>query len=78
MSTMQKTYHAIPLLATAIFLSSCKTVILEDIPAGGTVPYNEIVYVENDGRCKEGQIIKITGGNNARSIPRKHKCISRP
>lgn len=55
-----------------------KEVVLKNIPARGTVQYNEIVYAENNGHCKEGQIIKITGGNNSRNIPRKYECVSRP
>jgi len=78
MSSMQKLYQTILLLTVTVIVSSCSTVILESIPAGGAVPYNEIVYAENDGRCKKGQIIRITGGNDSNNIPRKYECISRP
>lgn len=66
------------ILAISGVLSGCETVVLKDIPGGGTIPYNDIVYVENDGRCNKGQILRITGGNNALHIPRKTECIDRP
>lgn len=78
MITSQNPCLKILCLITTALLSSCKTVVLEEIPAGGTVPYNEIVYAENDGRCEDGQVLKITGGNNAEYIARKYDCVSRP
>lgn len=66
------------ILLTATTLASCSVAILKEEPAGGSIPYNEIVYAENDGRCEDGQIIKITGGNNNKNIPRKYSCVARP
>ncbi|WPD21893.1 MAG: DUF6719 family protein [Candidatus Electrothrix scaldis] len=36
--------------------------VLKKMPARGTLSYNHVVYVENDGSCDIGQVIKITGG----------------
>ena len=65
-------------VCVVFLLAGCNAKVLETIPAGGTVRYNEIVYVENDGRCQQGQVIKITGGNNNKGIPRKYDCADRP
>jgi CubicO group peptidase (beta-lactamase class C family)/ketosteroid isomerase-like protein len=54
------------------------TKILKAIPAAYTIPYGNIVYVENDGRCSQGKVIKITGGHGGRGIPRKYECVKRP
>jgi len=57
---------------------SFPTTILKEIPAAYTIPYGDIVYVENDGRCSQGEVIKITGGHGGRGIPRKYECVKRP
>ena len=66
------------ILSSAIVLSSCAQTILKEEPIGGSIPYNETVLIENDGRCSDNQIIEITGGNNKKNIPRKYSCIARP
>ncbi len=63
---------------TVIFLAGCQTKILKAIPAPYTIPYGDIVYVENDGRCSQGDVIKVTGGHDERGIPRKYECVKRP
>lgn len=62
---------------TATTLASCTVVVLKEEPAGGSIPFNEIVYIENDGRCSGDQVIEITGGNNNKNIPRKYSCVAR-
>lgn len=57
---------------------SLPTTILKEIPAAYTIPYGDIVYVENDGRCSQGEVIKITGGHGGRGIHRKYECVKRP
>lgn len=61
----------------AVIALGCQKSVVKNIPPGGTVPHGEVVYVENDGRCQEGQIIKITGGNRNLNIKRKTECIER-
>ena len=78
MEKKQKLYKLFIILTSLTILSACSSVVLKEIPAGGSIPHNEIVYVENDGRCKSGEIIKITGGNNKLEIPRKYECVSHP
>ena len=63
---------------TVIALAGCQPQILKAIPADYTIPYGDIVYVENDGRCSQGEVIKITGGHGGRGIPRKYECVKRP
>ena len=61
-----------------VLLSSCQAKVVKNIPPDGTVWYNQKVYVENDGRCPEGQVIKVTGGNLSKKILRKYECVQRP
>jgi len=73
-----KPFRLIILLTSLTIWSACSTVVLKEIPVGGSIPHGEIVYVENDGRCKSDEVIKITGGNNNRQIPRKYECVGHP
>ncbi|MDH4316953.1 MAG: hypothetical protein OEV64_01060 [Desulfobulbaceae bacterium] len=66
------------LLSNMALLAACKTEVLKEIPQNGTLSYKEIVYVENDGRCNPGQVIKITGGKRSENIPRTYECVERP
>jgi hypothetical protein len=50
---------------------------LKEEPPKGTIPYGQIVYVD-DGTCPSGEIKEITGGSLRRSIPRKVRCVKRP
>jgi len=59
-------------------LQACAPAIMEKAPPGGELPYNQVVYVKNDGRCKNGEVMKLTGGNNYRNIPRKYECVDPP
>lgn len=67
-----------------LFLTGChqqgaRNKVLKEMPARGTLSYNHVVYVENDGRCDDtDQVIKVTGGKKSRSIRRKYECVSRP
>ena len=52
--------------------------VLKKVPANGTLSYKDVVYVENDGRCDTGQVIKVTGGKKSKGVRRKYECVSRP
>ena len=52
--------------------------VLRQMPESRTLSYNQIMYVENDGRCDAGQVIKVTGGKKSKGIARKYECVSRP
>lgn len=52
--------------------------VLKKMPARGTLSYNHVVYVENDGSCDIGQVIKVTGGKQSKGIRRKYECVSLP
>ena len=52
--------------------------VLKAMPAKGSLSYRQIVYVENNGRCDTGQVIKVTGGKKSRGIRRKYECVRRP
>jgi len=77
---LAKSYWLLILIICIYFvlLSGCQVRVLKKIPVDGTVEYKGIVYVENDGRCPEGKIIKITGGDLNKQIPRKYECVERP
>lgn len=74
--------NAASLLSSLLFLAGCQqdnqNTVLKAMPAKGALSYNHIVYVENDGRCDAGQVIKVTGGKQSKGIARKHECVSRP
>ncbi|WP_339137231.1 MAG: DUF6719 family protein [Candidatus Electrothrix sp. GW3-4] len=65
-----------------LFLTGCqqdsRNKILKKIPAKYTLSYKQIVYVENDGSCDIGQVIKVIGGKRSKGIPRRYECVSRP
>ena len=50
---------------------------LKEEPPAGSVPYRKIVYVD-DGTCPRGEVREITGGSQAKSVPRKVRCVKRP
>lgn len=50
---------------------------LKEEPPTGSVPHRKIVYVD-DGACPKGEVKEITGGSQAKSIPRKVRCVKRP
>lgn len=70
------------IFSSTLLLAGCQqgsqNKVLKKMPASRTLSYNKIVYVENDGRCDTGQMIKVTGGKKSRGIPRKYQCVSRP
>ena len=68
---------ALMLMATGSSASN-KIKILEGMPKDRSLSYREVVYVENDGRCQPGEIIKVTGGKHTEGIRRKYECIKRP
>ena len=71
------------IFSTVLFLAGCQqqgspNKVLKEMPANGTLSYNHVVYVENDGRCDTGQVIKVTGGKKSKGIRRKYECVSSP
>ena len=65
-------------LGNTTYLVASETKILKEPPKNYTLSFNEIVYVENDGRCKNREVLKVTGGKKSEGIPRKYECIRRP
>jgi hypothetical protein len=61
-----------------IFITGCSTVILDFPPEPGSLPYKQEVYVKNDGRCDQDEVMKVTGGNNSKNIPRVYECVESP
>jgi len=64
--------------ALPIFFVGCQPHVYKTIPEDSTISYGAKIYVENDGRCAQGEVILITGGDTRRNIPRKYDCVSRP
>lgn len=52
--------------------------VLKRMPKDGSLSYGEVVYVENDGRCDNEQVVKVTGGKRSRQISRKYECVYGP
>jgi hypothetical protein len=57
--------------------SSPPSQFLTALPPAGSIPYGQIVYV-NDGGCPTGQLKQVIGGNNSRGIPRQITCVPIP
>ncbi|MGZ9031207.1 MAG: DUF6719 family protein [Burkholderiaceae bacterium] len=51
--------------------------ILKVPPKEGEIPHGKVVFVD-DGTCPKGEVREVTGGNRAKSIPRKSRCVKRP
>lgn len=49
--------------------------ILKQMPGNQALSYNQVVYVENDDRCNNGEVIKVTGGKKSLGIARKIECV---
>ena len=54
------------------------TQIEKAIPKNGSLKAGQVVYVENDGRCEKGLVLKVMGGNNGKGIKRQVECVERP
>ena len=52
--------------------------VLPKLPDDQTLTAGQVVYVENDGRCDLGMVVKITGGNKSKGIRRQTECVPRP
>ena len=65
------------LLAT-LFLVGCEPEVLDEVPENYTLKYKQVVYVQNDGRCETGEVIKITGGSRKKNVRRKYECVPSP
>lgn len=60
---------------TAILIASCgQKKVFQEIPPDYSLRYKEVIYAENDGRCPDDWIIKITGGKAKHNIPRQYEC----
>jgi hypothetical protein len=58
-------------------MSQTKIEYLKEEPSKGTLPLGRVVYVD-DASCPKGEIKEVTGGSQAKSIPRKLRCVKRP
>ncbi|MEM7744201.1 MAG: DUF6719 family protein [Pseudomonadota bacterium] len=58
-------------------LAACGPNIVSEAPAPGTLPYNEVIFVD-DGTCPAGQLSRHTGGSTNLNIARKVECVPRP
>jgi hypothetical protein len=63
--------------ASSIAQAERQVEYLKEEPPTGSVPYRKIVYVD-DGTCPKGEVKEITGGSQAKSVPRKVRCVKRP
>ncbi len=76
---MQWATVVVTVFFSLFFLAACdEAKVRKRMPKNGSLSYGEVVYVENDGRCDNEQVIKITGGKQSRQIPRKYECVYGP
>ncbi len=61
-----------------MILTAGQAEVFQELPKNYHLSHNAIVYLENDGRCKDAQVIKVTGGKKSEGIPRKYECVKRP
>ncbi|MEW6677140.1 MAG: caspase family protein [Pseudomonadota bacterium] len=54
---------------------SCVYPLLDTVPGIGEISTNEVVYVANNRRCKDGETLKITGGSLRTGQARKYECV---
>ena len=78
MKQLLKINLAVFVTTASICLDGCQPQIFKTIPQDYAIPHGKYVYVENDGRCSQGEVILITGGDAGRNIPRKYDCVKRP
>jgi len=57
--------------------SQTKGEYLKEEPPKGSLAQLKVVYVD-DGTCPKAEVKEITGGSEAKSIPRKVRCVKRP
>ncbi|MCS3454549.1 hypothetical protein M2366_000588 [Aeromonas sp. BIGb0405] len=64
-------------------MSGCTTLVpapieyLKQDPPPGGVPPGKLVYVD-DGKCPDGQVKKLRGGDGSKNLPRHVECVPRP
>lgn len=77
---MIKIRTILALFLTTLFLSSCGSStpvkIYKKEPASGSIGQNEFIYVENNGKCAKGQVIKVLAGSS--TTRRTRTCVARP
>jgi Family of unknown function (DUF6719) len=78
MSKVVKPIAILLFAAHSAFAIAGETKVLKRLPESYSLAYGKVVYVENDGRCKAGEVIKVTGGKKSAGIPRKYECVRRP
>lgn len=54
-----------------------ENVFLKEMPKDGDIRFGKIVYVD-DGECPKDEVKEVTGGSQAKGIPRKVRCVKRP
>jgi hypothetical protein len=78
---MKKSLPTVVVLLTqgsARILAAGQTEVLNELSKNYVLAFDAIVYVEDDGGCKDGQVIKVIGGKKTEGIPRKYACVKRP
>jgi hypothetical protein len=54
---------------------ACVYPLLDAVPGIGEISTNDLVYVANNRRCKDGETLKITGGSLRTGQARKYECV---
>lgn len=52
--------------------------VLEKMPENRSLKTGQVVYVENDGRCEKGMVLRVTGGSKSKGINRRVECVPKP
>jgi len=71
-------FSTIALMSSSAAGLALGATVLPKMPDDQTLTVGQVVYVENDGRCDAGMVVKITGGNKGKGIRRQTECVPRP
>ncbi len=73
-----KLMSAMFVFTATMVLGGCQPQIMKSLPADYSIPSGQVVYVENDGRCAAGKVMKVTGGKSTSGTARNYECVERP
>ncbi|MCP5265363.1 MAG: hypothetical protein H6934_04600 [Burkholderiaceae bacterium] len=62
----------------AISGAAMAAAVLGKMPSNQSLKAGAVVFVENDGRCRSGEVMKVTGGSKRKDIARRIECVPRP
>jgi hypothetical protein len=73
-----KKFSRLALVAIVANCAACASIEpLSETPQDRNLPAGRVVYVD-DGSCPNGEVKRVTGGNQNKGIARETTCVPRP